>query len=355
MSKKDKNQEIKDVTNNEEAVAEAEVLQAEKKLSKKEQKAELEKKEKAEIKAAMDKEIREHLKSTIVNKKTPFVISEAYKAARTNILFALKDVKGCKKIAISSAEPGEGKSTNAINLAVSFAQMGDRVIIIDSDMRKPTVHKYFDKKNRKGLSNILGGFETFADCVQHDEATGLDIITSGHIPPNPAELLESNEIDTLLENLEGRYDYIIIDTPPINVVADVTILSKKIDGVIVIVRHDVSTKDAIERCVKTLEFAGAKIVGFLLNSVERTSYEGKYSYRKSYRRGYKRYGYGKYGYGKYGYSKYGYSKYGYSRYGYGKYGYSRYGYGSKYGYGYGKYGYGYGYGETPTEESSENK
>ena len=284
---------------------------SEKKLTRKEAKELKQQQEKAEIKKLAENEYREHLKTTILNKKTAFAISEAYKAARTNIMFSLKDKKECKIIAVTSANPGEGKSTNAINFAVSFAQMGERVAIIDGDMRKPSVHKYFDIKNKKGLSNILGGFESVADCIYHDDVTGLDVITSGHIPPNPAELLSSGEMDTLLETLSGRYDYIIIDTPPVNIVTDVTVLSKKVDGVILIVRHNVTSTDSIERCINTLNFTGAKILGFVINSIDITSYRGKYSYKRMYRRGYKYYSYKRYGYGKYGYGKYGYGKYGY--------------------------------------------
>jgi len=300
-------------------------------------------------------EEEEHLRSTLLNKNTPFDITEAYKATRTNIMFSLKNTDECKKIIVSSANPGEGKSTTCANLAIAFAQMGDRVIIIDADMRKPRVHKYFNVKNRKGLSNVLGGFETLTNCIIHKDDLGLDVITAGNIPPNPAELLASGEMDALLETLSGKYDYVFIDTPPINVVTDASILSKKVSGVVLIVRHNITNKDTVERSVKTLEFAGAKLLGFVLNSVERKVYEGRYTYR-SYRRGYKRYGYGKYGYKRrYGYGKYGYSKYGYSKYGYSKYGYSKYGYK----YGYGRYGYG-GYGDAyedrePDTEQPKNE
>ena len=304
-----------------------------------------------EMRAQIKKEEDERLRSTLLNKHTPFDITEAYKATRTNIMFSIKNATGCRFIIVSSANPGEGKSTTCANLAIAFAQMGDRVLIIDADLRKPRVHKYFDVKNKKGLSNILGGFETFENCVNHKEDTGLDIITAGNIPPNPAELLGSGEMDNFLETLAGRYDYVFIDTPPINVVTDASILSKKVSGIILVVRHNITNKEAVERSIKTLEFAGAKILGFIFNSVERREYEGRYTYR-SYRRGYRRYGYKKYG--KYGYSKYGYNKYGYSKYGYSKYGY-KYGYGNKYGYGYGGYGDAY---EKPeqvkTEKNNEN-
>ena len=299
-----------------------------------------------ESRQLIKQEEEQMLRSTLLNKNMPFDITEAYKATRTNIMFSLKNTDECKKIIVSSANPGEGKSTTCANLAIAFAQMGDRVIIIDADMRKPRVHKYFEIKNKKGLSNVLGGFESLSNCIVHKEELGLDVIPAGNIPPNPAELIASGVMDALLETISGKYDYVFIDTPPINVVTDASILSKKVSGVVLVVRHNITNKEAVERSVKTLEFAGAKLLGFVLNSVERKVYEGRYTYR-SYRR-YKRYGYGRYGYKRrYGYGRYGYGKHGYG----GKYGYSHYGYNR---YGYGKYGYGDAY-EEPEQAQEQTK
>lgn len=262
------------------------------------------------------KALEEYLKKTMINKDMPFTISEAYKAARTNIMFSLKDSKQSKSIIVTSANPGEGKSTTCVNFAISFAQMGAKVILLDMDMRKPRVHKYFGIRNRKGVSNILGGFSTIDSCVVHDDETGIDIITAGHIPPNPAELIASSETDIMLEKLTKEYDYVFIDTPPANVVTDTLLLSKKVTGVVMVARYKITNKDAFDRCVKTFEHAGVKMIGVVLNSVERNAYEGRYTYKSYGRYGYKRYGYGKYGYSKYGYSKYGYTKYGYNKYSY---------------------------------------
>ncbi|MDP4119063.1 MAG: CpsD/CapB family tyrosine-protein kinase [Bacillota bacterium] len=254
------------------------------------------------------------IRKTILNEQTPFLISEAYKAARTNIMFALKDNKGCKKVIITSANPGEGKSTNCVNIAISFAQMGERVLIVDADMRRPRLHRYFKIKNKNGTSNILGGFSSVDECIYHDEGTNVDVITAGHVPPNPAELLASEEMDNMLEQLVQMYDYIFIDTPPINVVTDVALIAKKVTGVMIVVRHNITSRDMIDRCINSLNFAGARLMGFVLNAVEHNEYVGKYTYNS-----YKKYGIKKYGYRKYG--KYGYGKYGYGKYGYGKYGY----------------------------------
>ena len=176
-------------------------------------------------------------------------------------------------------------------------------------MRKPRVHKYFGLKNKVGLSNILGGFSTIEDAIIKAEEYPLDVITAGHIPPNPAELLASKEMDMLIEKLSKKYDYILFDTPPINVVTDAALLSEKVSGVILMVRHKASTHDTIERAIKSLELANANIIGFVLNSVDQKVYAERYTYGM-YRK--KKYAYGnKYRYGGYGYGSYRYGSYGY--------------------------------------------
>ncbi len=298
----------------------------------------------AAIKEAEKKEMDERIERTILSDSTPFIVSEAYKTARTNIMFAMKE-KNSKAIIITSANPGEGKSTNCLNVAISFAQTGSKVVIIDADMRKPRIHKYLKMKNGQGTSNILGGFAKLEDCICHSEERNLDVITAGHIPPNPAELLASAEMDEMLKKLNEVYDYIFIDTPPLNVVTDAAVVGKKVAGVILIARHNTTGKDMLEKSINSLKFAEIKILGFILAAVERGQYAKGHYYSSRRKYGYKR----RYGYGKYGYGKYGYGKYGYGKYGYGKYGYGKYGYGNGYG-----YGYGYGYDEAPeTDEVSE--
>ncbi len=247
-------------------------------------------------------DFEETVKRTVLNKDTPFSVSEAYKSARTNIMFSLKDVKGGKSIIVTSGGPGEGKSTSCINLAISFAQMGSRVVLVDADMRKPKIHRYFKCKNKEGLSNVLGGFCELDSTISHNKENGIDIITAGHIPPNPAELIASHEMDEVIAELTKRYDYVFIDTPPINVVTDASLLAKKTVGVILVVRYYITNRDDIEKSIKSLNFAGARIAGLLFNGVEKGIYlngyrERRYGYRS--RRGYS-YDYG-YGYGeKYG-------------------------------------------------------
>lgn len=273
-----------------------------------------------------------------------FRVEEAYKSARTNIMFSVMK-KGCKTIVVSSSAPNEGKTTTTINLAITFAQADQKVLLIDGDLRKPKIHHYFSVPNSPGLTNYLNAqvasgkgekIDLFS-VIHPTEFENLSILCSGSIPPNPAEILGSEPMAEFLKEISKDFDYIIIDTPPINVVSDALPIIRESDGVVLVVRSNQSTHPEIQRTVSSLEFIDAKILGFIVNFVE-TSHS-KYGYGK-----YGRYRYGKYksSYGSYG-SYGGYSGYSHDT-GYGSYGgYGGYGYGN---YGYGNYGYGYdrGYG-----------
>ena len=263
-----------------------------------------------------------------------FKVEEAYKSIRANIMFSIMK-KGCKRVVVTSSVAGEGKTTTTINLAITFAQAGQRVLLIDADLRKPKIHQYFSVPNSPGLTDYLGSTVSgvrkdrvdLFTVVHPTEFENLSVICSGTIPPNPAELLGSEPMIDFLEDISRDFDYIIIDTPPINIVSDALPLIRESDGVVLVVRYNSSTHPEVERVIASLEFIDAKILGFVLNFVE-TRAGGKYKYGN---------------YGKYGrYSRYSYGGYGYGGYGYGGYGYGGYGYGG-YGYGYGGYG-GNGYG-----------
>lgn len=274
----------------------------------------------------------------ILNNKTSFVVREAYKIARTNIIFSCSGSGSdeCKIIAVTSASPGEGKTTSVLNLSLSFAQTGSRVLLIDGDLRKPRIHQYLGVIKANGLSTVLSNQKTFDEVVYHDVKYGLDCLTAGSIPPNPAELLASDAMKALLENLKYRYDYIFIDTPPVTVVTDAAALSKFVTGLIVIVRDGYTDHSSIEHALHLLKIADANVLGFFLNDVDPAN--ANYgTYNKSYG---KRYGY-KYGF-RYGSKIFG--RYGYERNHYGQYG--------NYGYGYG-YG-GYSYGDKSKDENEEN-
>ena len=229
----------------------------------------------------------------ILSDDSEFIVNEAYKAARTNIMFSLHDNEGCKSIICTSAMPGEGKTTTCVNMAISFAQTCARVVLIDADLRKPKIERYMGINNDRGLSDYLGKFaDDVSEVITPVKERKFDCITAGRIPPNPSELLGSDMMDKLLSELGEKYDYIFVDAPPVNVVTDAIVLSKKCTGVMLVVRENDTTHDMLDSAVTALRFAEAKIVGIIVNgSIVKMS--GKYKYRK------RKYGiYGKgYGYG----------------------------------------------------------
>ena len=215
--------------------------------------------------------------SMLLSKKSPFSVQEAYKTLRTNVSFSLPGNE-CKVIGIVSAKRSEGKSSVSINLAISFAQLQKRVLIIDGDMRLPTIAAKLRIATNKGLSNYLAGNVTEIP-IQHIDERNLDIITSGNIPPDSTTLLESDQMANLIEQLKEEYDYIIIDLPPITVVSDAAILSKLIDGFLLVVRHNWSEMSKIDETLRQLRFADAKVIGFVYNG---KSSENKYYKKRGY-------------------------------------------------------------------------
>jgi len=240
---------------------------------------------------------RKSSEKRILNPQTSFEIIEAYKATRTNVMFSLNSEKGCKKVVITSPTSGEGKTTTCINLACTFAETGAKVLIIDSDLRAPRLHKYLKLQNEKGLSNVLAGFNEVGDCIVETERENLDCLTSGPIPPNPVELVSAESMKDLMENLSQKYDYIFVDTPPLNIVTEALILSKYATGVILVTRQKYTMYKMVERAINSLKFANARIIGFVMNDVEDNKYVyGGYKVNGGYRYGNKRSRYVRYGY-----------------------------------------------------------
>lgn len=240
---------------------------------------------------------RKSSEKRILNPQTSFEIIEAYKATRTNVMFSLNSEKGCKKVVITSPTSGEGKTTTCINLACTFAETGAKVLIIDSDLRAPRLHKYLKLINEKGLSNVLAGFNEVEDCIVKTERENLDCLTSGPIPPNPVELVSADGMKELMETLSQKYDYIFIDTPPLNIVTEALILSKYATGVMLVTRQKYTMYKMVERAINSLKFANAKIIGFVMNDVEDNKYVyGGYRVNGGYRYGNKRSRYVRYGY-----------------------------------------------------------
>lgn len=219
----------------------------------------------------------------ILAAESPFVVKEAYNSIRTNLLFTQKGDK-CPVFVITSPDANNGKTINTVNLAISFAQMGKRTLIIDSDMRNPTIHRMFAIPVKNGLSEILAGL-TDNITVSKTDIENLAVLTSGKIPPNPAELLSSPRMDKLLDFVRAHYDCVFIDTPPINLVTDATAFASKATGYILIVKAGMTDVPDVKAAVTSLQHIGATVVGFVLNDA--SPKRGKYSsYYKKYRYNY---------------------------------------------------------------------
>lgn len=214
---------------------------------------------------------------TSANKKVPFAIVEAYKTIRTNISFSLEK-EGCKSFVISSAVPNEGKSTTAVNVAVAFSQLGKNVLLIDADLRRPSIHKKLKLVNTRGLYSVLSGSATFEECV-HNVNKNFFVLTSGPLPSNPIELIQSAALSELLDSLKEQFEYIIFDTTPINIVSDAISLAPKTDGIVLVVKEGTARRDDIHRAVAACKFANIRIIGAIMNDVNSKN-SRKYSYRK---------------------------------------------------------------------------
>ena len=226
----------------------------------------------------------------ILCQNSPFAVKEAYNAIRTNLLFTQQGEK-CPIFVVTSPTANNGKTINSINLAVSFAQMGKRTLLIDADMRTPTIHRMFSISVKNGLSEILAGL-TDNISVSKTDVENLSVLTAGKIPPNPAELLSSARMDKLLEFVKEHYDCVFIDTPPINLVTDSTIFAQKVTGYIVIVKTDTTNTHDVKTTVTNIEQIDGNILGFILNDVNSEkkkyySYYRKYNYNYSYNYNYK--------------------------------------------------------------------
>ncbi|MGE7693575.1 CpsD/CapB family tyrosine-protein kinase [Lysinibacillus sp. NPDC094177] len=195
------------------------------------------------------------------------IISEQFRTIRTNIRFSLPDQEK-KSLLVTSSIPGEGKSTNAANLGVVFAQEGKRVIIIDADMRKPTLHHTFSTLNTNGLSDVLTRQEIYFNVIQKTSVEELSIIPSGPLPPNPVDLLSSKTMEILMQDLKKDYDIIILDAPPLLSVSDAQILSNKCDGTILVVNMDLVQKVDVLKAKAALVSSKAQILGVVLNNIK---------------------------------------------------------------------------------------
>ncbi|MBQ8914607.1 MAG: CpsD/CapB family tyrosine-protein kinase [Clostridia bacterium] len=260
----------------------------------------------------------------LISEKSSFAINEAFKMLRANLFYTAKGEK-CPVYGITSTFAHSGKSLLISNLAVSFAQLEKKVLLIDCDLRSSVVHKIFDLEKSDGISELLASADSSVDkYIKKTKYQNLSIITAGGTPPNPAELLASARMGKFIEFLKQHFDIIFIDLPPVGIVSDAVIINEQVTGYLYVVRSRADDSRSLTAALSTMEQMDAKIIGLVLNDVDP-----------------KTGGYGRYGrYGKYGKN----GKYG-------KYG-KKYGYGNRYGYG---YGYGYGHhrdtdnGDTPEE------
>jgi capsular exopolysaccharide synthesis family protein len=208
-----------------------------------------------------------------MNPKSP--ITEQYRTVRTNLQFAAIDEE-LRSMIITSSGPGEGKSITTANLSVVYAQQGKKVLLVDADLRKPTVHYTFRLDNLRGLSNILVGEHTLEEAASETDVDNLDVLSCGPIPPNPSELLASKKMKQLLNDALLIYDLVIFDTPPVLAVADAQIMANIVDGSLLVIRSKQTEYEEAMRAKEALEPAKAKLLGTVLNDREKK--EANYYY-----------------------------------------------------------------------------
>jgi polysaccharide biosynthesis transport protein len=220
----------------------------------------------------------------LLSRAVPANFAEAFKSIRTNVLFSSAE-DGMRSVVVTSSGPGEGKSIVSANLAVALAQAGQRVLLIDGDMRRPRVHEIFGADQEPGLSNILTGVAKSGDAIRRCPTVhGLWLLSSGHIPPNPAELLGSHRFRDFVGSLEDHFDWVVIDSPPVLVVTDSSIVANHASGVVFVVGSDKTSRQAARTAVEQLDAANARIIGSVLNRVNLARHQYYYSsyYRKEY-------------------------------------------------------------------------
>ncbi len=227
------------------------------------------------------RDIDNEQRRTLMDKDIPFYVVESCKSLRTNVNFALS-TNDKKVLAVSSANPSEGKSTTAANLAITMAESGKKVLLIDADLRKNVQNRIFHVKNEKGLSSVISRMHPVEECIQATSIDNLHIMTSGPLPPNPSELLASRQAVELFDFLSEIYDLVIIDSPPICVATDILTLGDRIAGILLVFRYGMTTEDEASEAVKRVELANMNLVGFVLNGIDVKAHAGYYSRYSKY-------------------------------------------------------------------------
>ncbi|MEG0229119.1 MAG: CpsD/CapB family tyrosine-protein kinase [Oscillospiraceae bacterium] len=219
----------------------------------------------------------------VILNSAPFAVKEAYKAVRTNINFSI-GASECKVIIVTSSNSSEGKSTTSVNLAITMAQTESKVLLIDGDLRKPTIHKLLRLNNNTGLSDTLIGLGRLEDAINKNYFANLSVITSGTIPPNPTELLSSKAMTNLIEKVCQSYDYIIIDTPPVNIVTDALVLMNEKTGAILVCRQAETTHEEFKKSSEKIKSINTNVLGAIMtySKSQKSYYGGKYRYKDKY-------------------------------------------------------------------------
>ena len=249
-----------------------------------------------EQKPAAERKPRRHSrKKEPVCEHLSFAAKEAFTRLRTNLAMSFpEEDTECKIVGVTSAQPSDGKSTIALNLAYSLAELGKRVLLIDADMRRASIHEKIDIEKTPGLSNLLDDLNSIQTTLQKytssKSATEFFVIPSGDMPDNPSELLSSRRMAALLNRLSKSFDYVVVDLPPVGAVIDAVSVAKLVDGMIVVIRENTCPRNLLSECVGQLNYAGIKILGFVVNGALEGSSK-KYQYKNGY-------GYGGYYYGK---------------------------------------------------------
>ena len=225
--------------------------------------------------------------NSVAAKDTPFAYVEAFKSLRTNLGF-LSKVSGVRSILITSALPEESKSTTAINLAITLAQSGNRVALVECDLRKPVLRRYLKRElGQAGLGSYLAGLVNLEDCIFDLPDLGISVISAGVIPPNPAELLNSPRMQELVGILKENYDYVLLDAPPVTVVTDAAVVGRAVDGALLVVRSKFASARVVQQAKTKLENVGIRVLGGVLTrfNMRKSGWRGGYDY-KNYEYGY---------------------------------------------------------------------
>ncbi len=219
--------------------------------------------------------------------RVSFAVSEAYKLLRANVMYSFSSENSCHIIGVMSSVRGEGKSTTAANLAYAFAEADKKTLLIEADLRLPTIAEKLDLNPMPGLTDMLVMYEKLGNVLQHSKySTNMDIITAGRFTPNPSELLGSSLMKDLFEELKKYYEYIIVDMPPVTAVSDALVISKLLDGAVMVVRRSYVTRKELADAMRQLKMVGVRLLGFAYRGMSddkgRKYAKSTYYYKKGY-------------------------------------------------------------------------